>query len=62
MAMHTSNTPASIDGMAESSYGFTALHFASFHGNPKSIDLLVDHGADVYAKNKQDINMLHVAA
>lgn len=26
------------------------------------IDILVENGADVYAKNKQDINMLHVAA
>lgn len=42
--------------------GFTALHFASFHGNMKLIKYLIDHGASVYAKNKQEINMLHVAA
>ena len=42
--------------------GFTALHFASFHGNMSLIHFLVTHGADVHAKNNQDINMLHVAA
>jgi ankyrin repeat protein len=42
--------------------GFTALHFAAYHGNPRTIDLLVDAGANVYATNKQEINMLHVAA
>lgn len=42
--------------------GFTALHFASFHGNMKLIKMLMKHGANVYAINKQEINMLHVAA
>lgn len=32
--------------------GFTALHFASFHGNLKTISLLIKHGASIYAKNK----------
>lgn len=42
--------------------GFTSLHFAAFHGNMTLIKYLVKNGADVWAKNKQDINMLHVAA
>lgn len=42
--------------------GFTALHFASFHGNIRIIKLLVKHGANVFVQNKQDINLLHVAA
>ena len=42
--------------------GFTPLHFASFHGNMALIRLLVQHAADVNAKNRQGINMLHVAA
>ena len=42
--------------------GFTALHFASFHGNLTMIRLLMTHGADIFSKNKMDINMLHVAA
>jgi len=42
--------------------GFTALHFAAFHGNMKNIRLLMKYGANVHAKNKQEINMLHVAA
>lgn len=42
--------------------GFTALHFASFHGNMGLIRLLVKHGANVKAQNRQGINMLHVSA
>lgn len=42
--------------------GFTALHFASFHGNMSLIKMLMKLGANVYAINKQEINMLHVAA
>eukprot|EP00347_Sterkiella_histriomuscorum_P014181 403361851 len=42
--------------------GFYPLHFASFHGNVKLIKLLVKCGANVFARNKQGINMLHVAA
>jgi len=42
--------------------GFTCLHFATFHGNMKLIKYLVSKGADITAKNKQAINMLHVAA
>ena len=32
--------------------GFTALHFAAFHGNMKNIRLLMKYGANVHAKNK----------
>ena len=42
--------------------GFTALHYASYHGNHRMIDMLVSLGADVYAVNEQGINMVHVAA
>lgn len=42
--------------------GFTPLHFAAFHGNMNLIRLLVQHGADVNAQNRQGINMLHVSA
>ena len=42
--------------------GFYALHFASFHGNVKLIKLFIRCGADVKQRNKQGINMLHVAA
>jgi hypothetical protein len=42
--------------------GFTALHFAAFHGNMRIIKLLMSYGSNVYAKNKQEINMLHVAS
>lgn len=50
------NTPSNSDE------GFYPLHFASFHGNVKLIKLLVRNGANIWVKNKQGINMLHVAA
>ena len=43
------------DAFSESSTlggGFTALHYASYHGNSKMIDLLVSAGADIYAVNE----------
>jgi ankyrin repeat protein len=42
--------------------GFYPLHFASFHGNVKLIKLLVKSGANISAKNKQGISMVHVGA
>lgn len=42
--------------------GFSALHFASFKGNPDTCELLIDNGADIYARNNFGINMVHVAA
>ena len=41
---------------------FTPLHFASFFGNISCIKYLISEGADAFAKNMCDINMLHVAA
>ena len=32
--------------------GFTALHFASFHGNMPLIRMLMKQGANVFAINK----------
>ena len=51
-----------INTQSNSDEGFYPLHFASFHGNVKLIKLLVKNGADIWVKNKQGINMLHVAA
>lgn len=42
--------------------GFTPLHFASFQGNIKALDLLIYHGGDIFAKNRFGISMLHVAS
>ena len=42
--------------------GFSALHFASFRGNINAINLLLETGADIYARNDFGINVLHVAA
>jgi ankyrin repeat protein len=41
---------------------FTPLHFASFKGNVKAIETLINHGADVHLTNGFGLNMLHVAA
>ena len=38
------------------------MHFASFKGNPDACELLINLGADIYARNNCGINMLHVAA
>ena len=32
--------------------GFTALHFASFHGNMKMIKILTNYGANVHVRNR----------
>jgi palmitoyltransferase ZDHHC13/17 len=42
--------------------GFTALHFAAFYGNIQLIELLLKHGANMYALNHQGIDMMHVSA
>ncbi len=42
--------------------GFTPLHFSSFHGNVKVMDLLISYGADIFVKNRFGISMLHVAS
>lgn len=41
---------------------FTALHFASFHGNFNMIRLFIKHGSDIYAQNKSGVTMMHVCA
>ena len=51
-----------INSSSKGDEGFTALHFASFHGNMQLIKYLISMGASAFAHNKQDINMLHVAA
>lgn len=33
------------------SEGFTPLHYASFNGNKKCLDLLIANGANIFAKN-----------
>ena len=42
---------------------FTALHFATYHGNFELIAIMVDEmGADIHAKNVYGANVLHIAA
>ena len=42
--------------------GFRAIHFASFKGNIKLINLLESYGADIYTKNNKGLNVIHIAA
>jgi palmitoyltransferase ZDHHC13/17 len=42
--------------------GFTAIHYAVFRGNANLAFLLEEHGADIYAINKQGLTVLHIAA
>jgi ankyrin repeat protein len=51
-----------VNKQTEGEEGFTPMHFASFHGNMTMIRYLISKGANVYATNKHNINMLHVAA
>ena len=42
---------------------FTALHFATYHGNFDLITIMVDEmGANIHAKNVYGANVLHIAA
>ena len=42
---------------------FTALHFATYHGNFELVQLMTDQmGADMHAKNVYGANVLHIAS
>lgn len=41
---------------------WTALHFSSFSGHLNSAYALIENRANVFAINKNGLNMLHVAA
>ena len=41
-----------INGHSRGDDGFTAMHFASFHGDMNLIRLLARHGADAHAVNR----------
>lgn len=42
---------------------FTALHFATYHGNYNLIKFLIDNAkADIFKKNKFGSTVLHIAA
>lgn len=41
---------------------FTSLHYAAFKGNIQIVQMLVDNGADMKAKNLHGLNVLHIAA
>ena len=41
---------------------FQAIHYASFRGNVKICQALLNHGADKECRNKHGLNVLHIAA
>jgi hypothetical protein len=42
--------------------GFNAIHYASFRGNVKVIEKLIENGADMTIKNNNGLNVIHMAA
>ena len=40
----------------------TALHLASFNGNDKLFDLLVEAGADIMTTTSSGVNSMHMAS
>lgn len=42
--------------------GFNCIHYAVFRGNSNLAFLLEEHGADIYAINRQGLTVLHIAA
>lgn len=42
--------------------GFTCVHYAVFRGNLDLAITLEEHGADIYAINKQGLTVIHIAA
>ena len=51
-----------INRRTEGEEGFTALHFAAFHGNLTIVRYLMDLGGDIHVKNHHNINLMHVSA
>ena len=62
MSLKENQLKAWLNAPSRGDDGFTALHFAGFHGNMGLVRLLVKNGADINAVNRQGINMLHVSA
>jgi ankyrin repeat protein len=42
--------------------GFNCLHYAAFRGNLKIIVKVIENGADIYIKNNNGLNVMHMAA
>ena len=42
-------------------YGLTPLHFATYRANFEIVQILVKYGAEVYAKSKMGLSMVHMA-
>lgn len=42
--------------------GFNALHYASFRGNIRIVEKLIENGADITLKNNNGLTVMHMAA
>ena len=45
-----------------SMYGYTPLIVAAMHGNARAVKMLLEEGADAFAKDSTDMTALHWAA
>ena len=50
------------DVSTASMYGYTPLIIAAMHGNTKAVKMLLEEGADAFAKDSTDMTSLHWAA
>ena len=53
---------ANVNHVENVEYNYTPLHTASLDGRTPVVDLLIDHGADLEAKNRIGSTPLHCAA
>ena len=42
--------------------GNTSLHYATYVGDLHTVELLIDCGGDIKAKNNKGLNLLHCAS
>jgi len=50
-----------INMQSKGEEGFTAMHFACFHGNLNMLRILISFGGDYTMTNKTKISLMHVS-
>ena len=51
-----------VNATTQCEFGYSAIHFACFHGDPYVLRLLVQYNAKVDVKNKTGLSPMHLAA